>query len=545
MRHLTPLLLIVVLLAAPLASAAWTEENADPTNRGRLAVRAPNDLSGMDTLQLDDRVITQIIEGPAGLAMAGTLSGTLVALDARGQVAWQVDVPGPMRSAPLWTGSHVVAVPEADAAVAMDAMGEERWRVPIDNTRDAALVRMASPVQHASGDVILADMAGTVLRVDEGTGEVVWRADLGGDMAVEATPAVTPDGDVVVAGFVPGQANRGQLFRLSGDTGQQVWSQDLGAQVVGAPTLAGDRVLVPLRDGDALEARQLADGSRDWTAPFDDHVTSSPSLVSGLAIVGDISGLVQAIRVSDGSVKWAFNARDELQNLGGSQTLTVADSPAIDGDRRLWLPYWNADLTTCCPPTDSDQSPFYLLDANTGEVEDRVEMPKAAHGPALHSTGVWAGNDDGDLRRWALTSVLGVHALVEGTNVTLIVNTDASGSWSIDWGAERDDGQGRVSLIHRHSLPPGDHEIEVQTLAGARTLHLTVQDPGEGDDAPPPEAQDQDVSQHDPSPAPPSQEDEGRSSSGTEEEGPADGIPLPPGVVLLALGLAALRRRRG
>lgn len=544
MRYLTPLLLTCLLLAAPLASAVWTEENADPTNRGHLAARAPNDLSGMDTVELDERVITQIVEGPASLALAGTLSGTLVALDARSQVAWQVDVPGPMRTAPLWTGSHAVAVPEADAAVAIDAMGQERWRVAIDNTRDAAVIRMASPVQHTSGDVILADMAGTVMRVEEATGQIVWSADIGGDLAVEATPVVTPEGDVIAAGFVPGQANRGQVVRLDGQTGDEVWAKDLGAQVVGAPTIAGDRVLVPLRDGDAVEARRISDGGREWSTPFDDHVTSSPSLISGLAIVGDISGLVQAIRVSDGSVKWSFNARDELQNIGASQTLTVADSPAIDGDRRLWLPYWNADLTTCCPPTDSDQSPFYLLDATTGQVQDRVQMPKASHGPAVHSTGVWTGNDDGDLRRWALTSVLGVHALVEGQNVTLLVNTDASGPWSIDWGTETDQGDGRVPLVHRQTLPPGEHEIDVQTLAGSRTLSLTIQEPDEGKETPPPEPQDQDVSQHDPGPAPAGDSAGDGQGDRADDQAETDAIPLAPWLALLALGLGARRRPR-
>lgn len=540
MRYLTPLVLSCLLLAAPLASAAWNEENADPTNRGQLATRAPNDLSDMDTIQLDERVITQIVEGPAALAVAGTLEGRVAAFDARGSMAWAVDAGGPMRTAPLWTGTHIVAVPEADAAVALDPMGQERWQVAIDNTRDAALVRIASPTQHTSGDVVIADLAGTVQRVEDATGEVVWSADLGGDLAVEATPAVTPDGDIIAAGFVPGQGNKGTLFRLDGDTGDEVWSKDLSAQVVGAPTIAGDRVLVPLRDGDAVEARRLADGGRDWSVPFDDHVTSSPSLSSGLAIVGDISGLVQAIRVHDGSVKWTFNARDRLENLQGSQTLTVADSGAIDGDRRLWLAYWNADLTTCCPPTQSLESPFYLLDANTGQIEDRVQLPKAAHGPALHSTGVWVGNDDGDLRRWALTSVLGVHALVEGEDVTLLVNTDASGSWSVDWGTERDQGDGKVPLVHRQTLPPGDHTIEIQTLAGARTLQVTIQD--EDSDDPVPETDDEDVSQHDPDP--PTDADQGTGDAGDGQDDGTDDAPLAPWVVLAALGLAAAWRRR-
>lgn len=541
MRYLTPLVLSCLLLAAPFASAAWNEENADPTNRGQLATRAPNDLSGMETIQLDERVITQIIEGPAALAVAGTLEGRVAAFDARGGMAWAVDVGGPMRTAPVWTGTHIVALPEADAAVALDPMGRERWQVAIDNTRDAALVRIASPVQHTSGDVIIADLAGTVQRVDDATGEVVWTADLGGDLAVEATPAVTPDGDVIAAGFVPGQGNKGTLFRLDGGTGDEIWSKDLGAQVVGAPTITGDRVLVPLRDGDALEARDLADGGRDWSVPFDDHVTSSPSLSSGLAIVGDISGLVQAIRVEDGSVKWTFNARDRLENLGGGGgILTVADSSATDGDRRVWVPYWNAEVPPF-PPEDSRQSPFYLLDANTGQVEDRVQLPKAAHGPALHSTGVWVGNDDGDLRRWALTSVLGVHALVEGEDVTLLVNTDASGSWSVDWGTERDQGDGKVPLVHRQTLAPGEHTIEVQTLAGARTLQVTIQD--EDSEDPVPEADEEDVSQHDPDP--PTDGDQATGDAGDgQEDGGTDDAPLGPWVVLAALGLAAAWRRR-
>lgn len=195
------------MIVPAVTGQTWSQENADPANLNRLDRAAPGSLDGFDETNLGDDVITQVVEGPAGLAIAGTLGGQVVAVDAAGETVWRVDVGGPVRTAPAWTGEHVVVVPRADAAVALNPDGSKAWTLPIENVRSSAsLVRMASPALHPSGDVIIATLAGTVHRVTA-DGSTVWTHAMGGQRAVEATPAITPNGHVLAAGFVP--ARRG------------------------------------------------------------------------------------------------------------------------------------------------------------------------------------------------------------------------------------------------------------------------------------------------------------------------------------------------
>lgn len=473
------IILAACLVTAPVATAqTWSQENADPANLNRLDRSTPDSLSDAGTAPLGADVITQVIEGPAGLAIAGTLDGQVVAIDASGEIVWRADVPGPMRTAPAWTGQHIIAVPRADSAVALEPDGSTAWTLPIENVRSSAsLVRMASPALHPSGDVIIATLAGNVHRVSD-DGDTVWTHDVGGDNAVEATPAVTPNGHVLVAGFVPGQEGAGRLSLLDADTGEVIWSKGIGSQVVGAPAIVGELFLLPLRDGDAVQGRSLEDASVQWSVTYDDHVTHSPSVHGQLALAGDIRGVLRAIDVSDGTVAWTFNPNSDdpdLSQVASGGVLTVADSPAIDAQGRAWVPYWNADMSTCCPPTDSRPSPFYLIDAKTGEQLDKARYDKAAHGPALHETGVWVGSDEGLVRHWSTGTTLQVDAFTDAANVTLVTNTDRADGWRIDWGTEGvEQGDGRPPPLATETLSEGEHTITVTVGEASASTTVTI-----------------------------------------------------------------------
>lgn len=488
-RLTVPLVLLALLAAPSAAGLAWPMENADAPNTNQLGRPAPEDLSGFEETNLGSDVITQVVEGPAGLALAGTLGGKVLAITATGEVAWRAEVPGEVRTAPAWTGEHVIVVPRAKKAIALTPSGERAWTVPVENARSSAtVVRMASPVVHPDGGILVADMEGHLIRLTD-DGETVWRYDIGGERAIEATPAVAPGGDVVVAGFVPGQEGAGKLVRVDGDTGSPVWTRSIGSQVVGAPAITGQRILLPLRDGDAVQSRSLADGSLQWEVAFDDHVVVSPAVWNGIAIAGDIRGVLRGIDVESGDVEWTFSPLQDdpnIDHVDPGSALTVADSPAIDGRGRAWVAYWNADMTTCCPPTDSKSSPFYLLDAETGEMLDRTRFPKAAHGPALHATGVWVGTDEDLVRRWPTSPTLQVEAFADGSAVTLVTNTDRSGGWAIDWGpGGRETGDGRPPVVASHTLPAGNHTLTVTVGDATAEAHVSVADQAGGNGSDP------------------------------------------------------------
>ncbi len=530
-------------------------ENADAANTGHLARGTPDDLSDVARTDLDSKVLTQIVEGPAGLALAGTLDGRLVAVTAGGEIAWETEVPGPVRTAPAWTGEHIVVMPRAEEAVALTPSGETAWTLPVENVRSSAsVVRMASPAVTASGDVILADMQGTVYRVTP-EGDLTWTHDAGGERAVEATPAITPQGHVVVASFVPGTEDAGRLEVLDGETGEPVWRKGIGSQVVGAPTLVDDVILVPLRDGDAVQARSLEDGSLEWEVAYDDHVTGSPTVYEGIAIAGDIRGVLRGIDVASGEVEWSFNPLSDDPSVdtlpGGSCTvLTVADSVAVDRDGAAWVPYWNADICNGFPPSDSGRSPFYLLSATSGDRLDRTRYEKAAHGPAIHATGVWAGSDMGEALRWDTGPHLAIDAFATGTNVTLVTNTDRAGTWQIDTGTgEAATGAGTPPVVSHHTLDPGRHTITV-TVGDAiaqTTVDVQADDDGstggDGGGAPDDGTDDADGSNTSDGTGADGQDD--ATAPSEDDEAQTDGTPVPLVAPMLALALAAWGRRRG
>lgn len=557
--RLTPIVLALLLLAPPALAQTWAQENTDPANRGRLAQSAPDALGGDGFHALDGRVITQPIEGPAELAIAATRAGSVYVLDAQGEAVWRADVGEPVRTAPTWTGSHVVVAPRSDTAHAFTLTGEEAWTVEIGNDRDTSrgeeirLVRMASPVAHPGGGVIVADLEGEVQRVAD-DGGVEWTYAFGEDLAVEATPAITGEGDVIAAAFTPNQEGRGFLARIDGDTGNtdcgNCWRVDIGAQVVGAPTVTGDRVLVPLRDGDALQARSLRDGSLRWETAFDDSVPASPSLHEGLAIVGDIRGTLRAVQVSGGVIEWEFNplGDDPAGELTTSQctALTIADSVAVDRGGTAWVPFWKADICSGFPPEDSRESPFYLLDAGTGEVLDRERYPKANHGPALLGNGVWVGSDEGGVRSYPHGSGIATFVRTQPGEALLVVNTDETGSWSISWdGNVTRSGEARPPVFNTVELSPGEHSYRITAGDGAVSGTARVPAPaadetGSSEEEPEPD----DGTSTDDSEEPASTDEASNESAAGEDGGEDRGAPLGPVVALLALGLAARRRAR-
>lgn len=553
MRRMITAALLFALLTAPSATGqAWTMENADGPNTGRLHTAAPDAVDGSRFVELDAEVITQPVEGPASLAIAGTLGGDVVAVTATGEIAWRADVGGPVRTAPAVTGDRIVVAPRSDQAVALTPQGERAWMVPIGNDRQRAggdeilFVRLASPAVHPDKDVIIAGLEGQVQRVTP-DGRVQWTWDAPDGEAIEATPAIDGAGNVVVASFTPNQEGEGTLTRLSGDDGSKLWQVEIGSQVVGAPAVVGSRVIVPLRDGNAVEARALSDGVQDWETPFDDSVPVSPTIGDDLVYAGDIRGVTRAMWVANGTVKWTFSpleqeTEDTLMGAGECTIQTRADSSALDSAGHLWVPYWNANICSgTFPPSDSGSSPFYLLDARTGERLSRDRFDKAAHGPSLQASGVWAGSDEQGLRHWPHGKLLSIRTSVDDATVTLVTNTDRTAGWTIAWGdGSTEEGDGAPPVFTTHTYEDaGEYRITVEAGdASVTDAPITItEDAAEGS------SQDHDPNGSD---AGDGSADPGSGGDGSDGTGGDEGNDAPLGglVGLIALAAAAWGRRR-
>lgn len=539
----TTLILTLALIIAPAGlTQAWTMESANPQNTGHLDQATPDDLNGPFEALLDEDVIAQPVQGPASLALAGTLDGTLYAITATGDEAFRANLGGEIRNAPLWTGEHIIVLPRSDTTHALTPTGEEAWTLPVDNERpDATVVRMASPTLHTSGDTLLPTLSGELHRVTP-DGAIEWTHDTRDDRSIQATPAITPHGNILLASFTPGEADQGLLELLDGDTGQPHWDRLIDSQIVGAPTIIGDIVLLPLRDGNALQARALAQGDLEWTVDFDDRITMSSSLHQDLAIAGDISGVLRGINLETGDVEWSFHPTDDdpdYSPIGFVDVLALADSPAIDENGHAWVPYWNAEIPPF-PPEDSKESPFYILDVHDdAAIIDRETYDKAAHGPALLDTGVWAGTDEQRLRAYPIPDILRTDAYVQEQTVTLVTNTGLTGDWTIDWGPRQETGTGTPPVFAHETLEPGDHTITVTIDDASTQTSITVpsNDASQDDENPEDETPSDDATSQEADP--PTGPGEGSGDPGEE-----DAIPLPLLAPILAVLFAARRRPR-
>lgn len=81
-----------------------------------------------------------------------------------------------------------------------------------------------------------------------------------------------------------------------------LWSVEIGRQPLGPPVLAGNRVVVALRDG-LVSARAIADGSEVWSAAL----AATAELAAGTRVVlVPIDGAVEALDIETGRRKWLF-----------------------------------------------------------------------------------------------------------------------------------------------------------------------------------------------------------------------------------------------
>lgn len=184
----------------------------------------------------------------------------------------------------------------------------------------------------SDGSTAFLAMNQQVYAIDVSSGTARWRypAEPERGRTFYAAPAVTEDGTLLVGDFV------NQITALRGSDGSELWgpvplSDDRNERVIGAPTLAGDMVLVPSTDG-RLYARKLAGGDPVWTfpdeadPPLEEAIWSAPLVAGDRVYLSSMDHHVYALDLSTGRSLWA-----SPPDLGGA----VANTPVMAGDLLL------------------------------------------------------------------------------------------------------------------------------------------------------------------------------------------------------------------
>ena len=180
-----------------------------------------------------------------------------------------------------------------------------------------------------NGRIYVADARGRVSAYDAASGRSVWRADTRADI----TGGVGAGAGLVLTG-----TENGEVIALRAETGAAAWRAQLTSEVLSRPRVAGDRVVARTLDG-KLFGLDAESGEIRWSydggAPsLSVRGTSSPVIVSGVAIAGFDNGRIAAVRSATGEVLWEGvvsdpRGRSELERLADVDTDPVVEGGVV------------------------------------------------------------------------------------------------------------------------------------------------------------------------------------------------------------------------
>lgn len=340
---------------------AWRIWRGSADLRGRTAESLPHPLVLRWKRKIGDQVLsTAAIVDRA--VFIGSDGGKVFRLSAEdGSVDWTFDTGEPIEAGAL-VQNGVVYIGSADGALyAIDAkQGRKRWKYPTEH-KIAGAANWVEPKGKANPRLLVGSYDGKLYCVDAITGRGVWA--FATDNYVNGTAAV--DDDRVVFGGCDAK-----LRILNLQNGQKLHAVDLGSYIPGTVALAGGKAFAATYKG-ALACVDASTGKVEWTyQPGEQPFFSSPAVGEALVVIGDKTGTVHAVKRSDGSKAWTFQARD-----------AVDSSPVIAGDD-VWF--------------GSDDGRLYRLELATGNLRWSYRIGAPVGGsPAVAGGMVVIGASDG------------------------------------------------------------------------------------------------------------------------------------------------------
>lgn len=219
----------------------------------------------------------------ADRVVIGTLGGRVLGVDLAGAVAWSFDAHDRVYGSPLIVGDAAWVGVDGGALVSLALRdGKPRARVATKGDADGA----AAPL----GDGVVFCATRLVVALDaRGRERWSWKAK----RKHFTPPAITEDGDVIVAG----QDDR--VTRLSGRDGTVKWRALVDADADGGPAIADDGTIYAGTDGGEVIALEPHTGNVKWRRAVGGFVRGGITVARDGAVIVGVHGPKPAIVALD------------------------------------------------------------------------------------------------------------------------------------------------------------------------------------------------------------------------------------------------------
>jgi eukaryotic-like serine/threonine-protein kinase len=321
-----------------------------------------------------------------------------------GKLAWSQKF-GPIFSSAV-AGLGMVYIASTDGYLyALDqTSGAIVWRVNIGN-----YLTDATPA--LEGQALFVSVHSTTIEaLNARTGSVYWTFDMA--EKIQAPPLVVGSHVLV--------ASRTTLWSLNATNGQLLWKFHRGAvswPTTGVPAVAGNTVYIGLGSGTQFWALDLSSGQALWSFDTGDRITSTALVAANIVYVATWHGMLFALDRVHGTKLWSYSLNGKtnqsvVDGVGGSMAL--ADGKLYVGDYRgevICLDAQHGKLTwrfatgaqVLATPViaaglvyvGSDDGYFYALNTRTGRPAWRYATGEVRSSASLASGHLYVGSLDG------------------------------------------------------------------------------------------------------------------------------------------------------
>lgn len=259
------------------------------------------------------------------------------------QPAWwrfalNLDPSYALKCVPVIGGESVFVADDQSTMWCHDlSTGEVRWSVPSLAQPSKGVVQL---LQHVDHSVVYGCYDGTITRLDDKEGEVLWRWKV--DSSIHATPSVDLANQRVFINTEQWcQGNpRGHLQCLDWETGRLQWKLPHGWWPPGSTAYTSelDTVYAPCND-QSLMAVNAGTGALVWKARTRGLVRGRPALAKGKLLVATEQSNLVCLDAATGASLWSVNYGQTLWH----QFLQVVDDCVLVLDGKWHLAAFDLD----------------------------------------------------------------------------------------------------------------------------------------------------------------------------------------------------------